>query len=729
MQPLALVLVLIVATAAAGIWWTTSKSNEVALAHQLDTTRLALARSADQLAYEQQSIATWDQLVNEVARPHVRRSWLDVEIGNWLEEVFGHDMTFILDSDGRPLYGHVAGRHHPLSIFERLQPALEPLIHEARVRGGDVVRDHGGRPSVLTRPDTIYAVDAIRLEGKPAAASAMFIGEGSSSRSARPIIVSIRFLDTAYLRQVSAWGRIEGLRFAETPIARPSEAMVELKDRRGASIGYYFWKPQLPGNEILNILGPFAVLLMLALAAIMAYLVRSLWRSGRKLAISVVDLRASEAQAQHLAFHDVLTGLPNRALFNDRLDQALARMRRGHPFAVLTIDLDRFKLVNDTLGHAAGDLLIRAFATRLSALVRDADTVARFGGDEFAVLVCDTERRIDIERLAERILRMPQEPFDLLGQKMFVNLSIGIAFAPEAGCDRSEILRKADIALYEAKADGKNCFRIFTSSMDASVQTRADIENELRRALAVGGEIEVYYQPEVGRDGRTILGLEALLRWHHPLRGSIAPEHFISIAEETGLIDDLDELVLKASCAMASRHPEIFIAVNLSAVQFRHHGLAEKIIEMARSNACNPYQIELEITETVLIEEDESARSILDRLRCAGFRIALDDFGTGYSSLSYLRQFKVDKIKIDRSFIQNIGHDHEAAAIVTSMVTLGHAMGLIVTAEGVESFDQMRLLLDAGCNELQGYLFSRPVPEGAVAALLAERGSAARKVA
>jgi EAL domain-containing protein (putative c-di-GMP-specific phosphodiesterase class I) len=275
-------------------------------------------------------------------------------------------------------------------------------------------------------------------------------------------------------------------------------------------------------------------------------------------------------------------------------------------------------------------------------------------------------------------------------------------------------MRKADIALYHAKRGGKDCFRIFTPAMDLGVQFRADLER--------GGEIEVHYQPEVGSDGRTIVGLEALLRWIHPERGFVPPEQFIPIAEETGLIAALGDLVLKEACRMAGRWPDLFIAVNLSAVQFRSPDLAETIIEAARCGGCRPRQIELEITESVLLEEDEVARDILDRLRAAGFRIALDDFGTGYSSLSYLRQFRVDKIKIDRSFTQNLGSDPEATAIVTSMVTLGHAMGLTVTAEGVESRAQMKLLSAAGCNELQGYLFSVPMPEAAISEMLVKRG-------
>lgn len=719
-QPIVIVLALVAAVAALALWWTTSESNQVALDRQVASTRLALARSSEQLAYEQQSIATWEQLIDQSTRPAPDQAWLDVEIGAWLADVFGHDMSFILGPRDEPLYAYGAGQLRPsLQDFDPVRTELAPLIAAARA-GGE-------RPaSSLLRPDTVHAADAVALAGRPAVASVMLIGEGrADAKTNRRLIVSVRFIDGAYLRQVALWGEIDGLRFSDAPNARGSEAMVELKDRAGRRIGYFFWKPKLPGTRMLKILGPLSLGLMLLLTAIMAWLVRSLWISGNRLSFAMIDLRASEAQAQHLAFHDVLTGLPNRALFNDRLDQALARARRGRPFAVLAMDLDRFKQVNDTLGHAIGDLLIRAFAARLQRILRDVDTIARLGGDEFMVILSEAALRADIESVCDRILAAVREPFELGGSRAFVGISIGVVRVPDAGLDRGELIRKADIALYRAKSEGRSGYRIFTPCMDASVKMRAELEVDLRDALAKGGQLEVHYQPEVGPDGRTIVGLEALLRWNHPVRGPIPPERIIPIAEETGLIDRLDDFVLAEACRMAGRWQDLFVAVNLSAVRFRSPGLAEHIIAIVAHGGCHPRQIELEITESVLLQDEEVARAILERLRAAGFRVALDDFGTGYSSLSYLRKFRVDKIKIDRSFTQNLTQDAEAAAIVASMVTLGHAIGLTVTAEGVENAEQMRLLADAGCNELQGYLFSRPIPGAEILSLLALRRVAA----
>lgn len=723
--PIGILVIAVVAAVALGLHWAAGTSNEVSLQRQTRMTRLALTSATDRVAYEQQSVAAWNQLSGELAKPRLDKPWIDAEIGQWLHEMFSHDLTFILDADGQLIYAYAGGRSKAADRFRRAQADLRPMIDAVRgiSKSGVMPRQsHKAKTTALTRSETIYEGFVTEVDGRPAAASAMLISsQPAPVGRPEPILVSVRFLDGAYLQQIAAWAMIDGLRFSMEPKAHRGETMVAFSDKLGEKIGYFFWKPELPGTQIEKVLAPIAAFVILIMVGMMGLLARSLWRSGRQLSTAIVDLRASEAQAQHLAFHDVLTGLPNRAMFHDRLEQALARARRGHPCAILALDLDRFKQVNDTLGHAAGDTLIREFAQRLAEIVRTTDTVARIGGDEFSVLLCDADRRKDIEQLCDRVLATVREPFDLLGSKVFVGVSIGVVLVPEAGTDRGDLIRKADIALYRAKSEGRDRYRIFTPLMDETVKLRSEIEEELRHAIITGGELEVYYQPEVEAGTQRIVGMEALLRWNHPVRGMIPPDQFIPIAEETGLIVQLGEWVLSVACRMAQAWPDIFVAVNLSAVQFRSADLATRIIDIARAEGCDPARIELEITEGVLLDEDHIARGILQTLREAGFRIALDDFGTGYSSLSYLRQFKVDKIKIDRSFIQNLGHDHEAAAIVTSVVTLGHAMGLTVTAEGVESRNQMQLLHAAGCNELQGYLFSRALPAAAIVEILAGR--------
>ena len=681
------------------------------------------------MAYEQQGLAAWKQLSDQLAKPRIDKHWLDTEVGQWSSDMFRHDMTFILSPTGRPIYAFVAGHPADARSFAAVEPDLLPIINAVRRTAGTVRSEElpkGSEPKLrttaLTRSSTIFESGGASLNGRPAAASAMIIAVNARDEArTRPLMISVRYLDGSYLQELSSWNLLEGLRFSPHATSTQGEAMIPFDDRLGKRAGFFLWKPQLPGTRILRMVGPAAAVLLLLLLGALAWLMLSLWRSGRQLSAAVVDLQASEAQAQHLAFHDVLTGLPNRALFQDRLDQALARARRGEICAILALDLDRFKQVNDTLGHAAGDTLIREFAVRLSQTVRTMDTVARIGGDEFSVLVCDAGRREDVEQLCERIAATVREPFSLMGSEVFVGVSIGVVLAPDAGLDRGDLIRKADIALYRAKSDGRDRYQIFAASMDETVKLRGEIEDDLRRAIANGRELEVHYQPQVDAESGQIMGLEALLRWRHPVRGLILPDQFIPIAEETGLIVPLGDWVLAEACRVAAQWPDLFIAVNLSAVQFRSAGLASRIIDTAQAAGCEPVQIELEITESVLLHDDQAAADVLRTLRSAGFRIALDDFGTGYSSLSYLRHFKVDKIKIDRSFTKNLGQDHEAAAIVTSVVTLGHAMGLTVTAEGVESHHQMQLLTAAGCNELQGYLFAQALPETAIADVLSGR--------
>lgn len=342
--------------------------------------------------------------------------------------------------------------------------------------------------------------------------------------------------------------------------------------------------------------------------------------------------------------------------------------------------------------------------------MRASDTVGRIGGDEFIIVMPEVENIGQVQALAQRIIAALGEPYQLVGNELWVGVSIGLALAPRDGIDRLELMRKADIALYEAKNGGRGQYRQFEKVMDESLRTRQQIAADLRQALVNYDGLAVWYQPLMEISGQRIVGLEALLRWHHPQRGDVSPADFIAIAEETGMIIPLGEWVLREACKTALKLPQVIVAVNVSPVQFRASGFVERMIEIVQSEGADPQRLELEITEGVLIEDEHEARNSIIALRDAGFRIALDDFGTGYSSLNYLSTFPVDKIKIDRSFTQSLGVAENSTAIVESVVRLGHAMGLTVTAEGVETEGQKNALADAGCNELQGYLFSRAVP-------------------
>ncbi|MBB4200579.1 diguanylate cyclase (GGDEF)-like protein/PAS domain S-box-containing protein [Rhodoblastus sphagnicola] len=444
--------------------------------------------------------------------------------------------------------------------------------------------------------------------------------------------------------------------------------------------------------------------------------------------IDVTERHEAEARIAHLAHHDGLTGLPNRTLFRERLEAELARAHRGRGFAVLLIDLDRFKDVNDTLGHPVGDALLREVAARLKAELRDTDTLARLGGDEFVIVEADTDEPHNATALAQRIIAAIERPFDLEGHQVCVGASVGIAVAPSDGLDPDALVKAADMALYRAKADGRGCLRFFEPEMDARMQLRRALESDLRRALAAQ-EFDVFFQPIVSVSSRRVSCLEALVRWRHPERGLIPPDAFIPLAEEIGLIVPLGEWVLNRACAEAMTWPSgPRVAVNLSPVQFAHRGLVDGVAAALAKSGLEPDRLELEITETVMLQDTEATLATLRQLKALGVRIAMDDFGTGYSSLSYLQSFPFDKVKIDRAFTIGLGELPQSEAIIRAVTAMCAALAMTSTAEGVETEGQFAALSREGCGEAQGYLFSKPLPAADIPALLArlERGASAQ---
>ena len=427
-----------------------------------------------------------------------------------------------------------------------------------------------------------------------------------------------------------------------------------------------------------------------------------------------------EAQLTHMAHHDGLTALPNRVLFRQEMERELARARGGEAVAVLCIDLDHFKRVNDTLGHAAGDALLQGAADRLRACVRETDIVARLGGDEFAIVQVQAEQPRAATVLAERLIAELSRPFDIDGHQVVVGASVGIALAPSDGTDADQLMKSADMALYRAKADGRGVLRYFESEMDAKMQARRALELDLRKALAEH-EFELFYQPIVDLQSNRVSGFEALLRWNHPTQGLISPADFIPIAEDMGLITPLGEWVLRQACREAAGWPErVKVAVNLSPAQFKSKALALVVTTALADSGLAPDRLELEITESVLLQDNDTVRGILHQMRALGVRISMDDFGTGYSSLSYLRSFPFDKIKIDQSFVRDMGQHDDSIAIVRAVAGLGRNLGMSTTAEGVETNEQLGRLREEGCTEVQGYLFSRPLPASEVPRLLAQ---------
>jgi diguanylate cyclase (GGDEF)-like protein len=437
--------------------------------------------------------------------------------------------------------------------------------------------------------------------------------------------------------------------------------------------------------------------------------------------------RKAEAQIAHMAHHDSLTDLPNRVLFRQHLVKALESVGRGK-LAVLCIDLNRFKAVNDTLGHPIGDALLRLVGNRLQAAARPTDLVARLGGDEFAIVQTGTEQPLGATTLATRLIAAMAKLFELEGHQVVTGASVGISIAPNDGSDPDKLLKNADMALYRAKSDGGDSYRFFEPNMDAEMRARRTMEIDLRRALTLG-EFEVYYQPFITLKTGRISGFEALLRWHHPERGMVPPLEFIPVAEEIGLIGQIGAWVLKQACLEAAKWPaDIHVAVNLSPAQFKHRAVVLDVAAALGASALPAHRLEVEITEAVLLEHTKSNIRILDELRNLGVRISMDDFGTGYSSLAYLQKFPFDRIKIDRSFVNDLPERAEALAIVRAVTSLGSSLGMKTTAEGVETEDQLEKLKEEGCTEVQGYLFSKPVP-AAQAALLLQNLKAVKAVA
>jgi len=433
----------------------------------------------------------------------------------------------------------------------------------------------------------------------------------------------------------------------------------------------------------------------------------------------ITERRRAEEEIAYLARHDALTGLPNRRLFNEQLAETLAHCQRGESVAVLCLDVDRFKSVNDTLGHPIGDMLLKAVAERLRTCVRESDLVARLGGDEFAIVQIGVSQPTEATALSTRLIEAISTPYELDGHQAIVGMSVGIAVAPGDGSDAAQLLKNADMALYRAKADGRGTYRFFEAEMDARMQARRALELDLRKAIA-SSEFELFYQPLVDARTERVRGFEALIRWRHPQRGMIAPMEFIPLAEETGLIVPLGEWVLREACREAADWPDdLSVAVNLSAAQFKSKQLVPTVVNALAASGVAPSRLELEITESVLLHESDGTLAMLHQLRDVGIRISLDDFGTGYSSLGYLRKFPFDKIKIDSSFIHDVPGKDDSLAIIRAVVAIGASLGINTTAEGVETLEQFERLRMEGCTEVQGYLFSPPRPAAEIRTLIA----------
>jgi diguanylate cyclase (GGDEF)-like protein len=529
--------------------------------------------------------------------------------------------------------------------------------------------------------------------------------------------MSVKFIDHGVLDNIATQLSLTNLRESEQGPLPYGDLAYELTAPDARTIARFAWTAKQPGTEIVHSVVPFIAVALAGFALLAAFVLRYMRRTAAAIAVGETRLR-------HLALHDPLCGLPNRIFFGERLEAVIDEVRSSNsPAAVYYIDLDHFKDVNDTLGHPVGDELIRNVTLRLSHTLRGGDLVARLGGDEFAVISStiggDTGK---VTALAQRIINTICAPYSIGGQNIVIGASIGIAIIDRNCGGAADIMRYADMALYRAKNEGRNRACIYDAAMDADLSSRKRLEGDLREAIEKN-QLQVYYQPIVNKSGETVLGVEALCRWTHPTRGQIPPSEFIAAAEQSDLIIELGAWVLQRALADGKAWPGLTVAVNVSPLQFRRTDFADLVERALNETGFDPARLELELTESVLLGNMETAEAGMLRLKALGVRLALDDFGTGYSSLLYLRRFPFDKLKIDRSFVLSIEKAADAAAIVHAVVSLGRGLGMQVTAEGVETADQQLFLRAAGVHSMQGYRFGRPTTAAAITARLQSPGT------
>ncbi|MBS7544986.1 putative bifunctional diguanylate cyclase/phosphodiesterase [Ancylobacter oerskovii] len=670
------------------------------VAHALDS-RIGL------LQRDLASFAHWDESVLRTAY-FLDVDWVHRNFGKWLHNQANHDRSYIM-LDTAVAYAAIDGE--PVSAeratFDRR--AILPFILDVqKVLAERTERDKaqaGAEIAGVAAP--AFRAGYVRIEGRPALIGAIGItpdyGRVIEPEQMAPVAVSVQFLDERFLEDLAHETRIAEPALSPTPPTSSRNGVPIPFASKETEPAWLVWRPDTPGTALLRALLPAliatTVLLLTAATAV-------LWYARR----ATQNLAASEAYASRLAYVDPLCGLPNRAMLMRVLGDRLERLEaEGRKLAVFFLDLDGFKDINDTLGHHVGDVLLAEIGTRLKDLSIPGLLASRFGGDEFVILVPLDDVPGEVEAIGTLILEAVRRPMAIGGHALVVSGSIGATIAPTHSSEASELIRLADIAVYRAKAEGRGMLRAFEPRMEQEVRQRREIEVDLQRALR-DNELTLFYQPQFSTDGHTVVGFEALLRWLHPSRGLISPAEFVPVAEQSGLISELDLWAVRRACEQAIGWGAGRVAVNLSPIDFRMPDLADAIWRILEETGFPAERLEIEITENLLLGNQPEAFASLTALRNMGVRIALDDFGSGYSSLGYLRRFRVDTIKIDRSFIQNIGKTDDAAAIIDCVVRLARALAITVTAEGVETREQLRYLQSVGCHHVQGYLLASPMP-------------------
>jgi len=711
--PIGAIVVVAVICLVIAILTSARRADEMALKREQQLIQQAIVERGARMLRQVESVATTDRATQAV-REKYDPQWVDEHIGRWLENFFDHDLVVIVDGSDRVEYvrsragGDIASMPLPRALV-----AIRNFV-----RGGSDAAPAGALPVIGAQDAGKPSRSAAWIEqvmGKPAIVMAVAIGSGTelaAGNATAPIVLSVKFIDSALLQGIGDHLQLSGLRPAEDASQTADGYVTAIADPQGNPIARVAWNPSKPGGQVAASVLPFIAVAIGGLALLGGLILRHTRRTAQAIA-------AGETQLRHLALHDPVCGLPNRIYFGERLERLIGEVRRGGPSAaVFFIDLDHFKDVNDTLGHHIGDELILAVTQRLSHVMRGDDLVARLGGDEFAILTICASDSYSLQAIAGRIISAVCAPYSISGHAINIGASIGIAVIDRRARDAGDILRYADMALYRAKNEGRNRAYIYDAAMDADLSQRKLLESDLLHAIRNDG-LAAAYQPIVNASGDTMVGVEALARWTHPTAGVIPPSVFIPIAENSGLIVELGEWMLRRACLDGRNWLGLMVAVNVSPLQFRRSDFVDVVERILKETDFDASRLELELTESTLLGNLETAELSMLRLKAIGVRFALDDFGTGYSSLLYLRRFPFDKLKIDSSFVRSIETAPDAAAIVHAVVSLGRGLGMRVTAEGVENAEQHLFLRAAGVHSMQGYRFGRPGPPADISARIA----------
>lgn len=716
-----------VVLAAAGIASATRESDLVSMERQARSAHHAIEISIDELALQQEAVAIWDDAAVHLVASRRDETWIHDNIGSWLHRLFAQNEVFIVDRSDRPIYASVEGKSVPVQRYSSLSGDLQYLVESLRSGGGRNGK-HDRNPNqplnvsstVSTTSRATHDSHLMLVGGRPAVASAMLVQPSTDGyvapRGNWPILISVRYLDEMFLSGLKTRQLIANPRISSSPNTFPGEHAVPLRTEWGEEIGHLIWTPELPGTKIAKRLIPLSVFMLAFVCFLLARMAQRLRRALREAADAAME-------AEHLASHDPLTGLPNRTIFQARLEELTSPDGGSYPFAVIIVDVDEFKVTNDTLGHDTGDALLKMIAVRLRSFGRQGDIVARLGGDEFGLLLIGASDPKDVEQLSRDLMSSLSQPVQHEGKLIDCQASAGASLYIGQGAV-SDLLKEADLALYASKAAGRGTFRLYSPRMSSTMRVRQKMLAFAKSALE-GNFVEPFYQPKVDLRSGRIVGFEALLRCRLRSEGLYGPHRISAAFDDSVLAPQIGDRMLSRvltdiACWRAAKLNFGHVALNAAAADLCRPNFALRLLEQVKAAGLKPGDIQLEVTENVLLGRTaKHVQKTLELISHHGIKVALDDFGTGFASLSHLKQFPVDIIKIDRSFVRNLQVDQQDGVIVHALIGLAGGLGLEVVAEGIETTAQRDYLAALGCTTGQGFLFGKPEPSCRVPDILA----------